>query len=169
MSYTYKYPRPMVTVDTVIFREKPGNSGLDLNDLEKSGLDFKSNPDYAKFEVLLIQRKNYPYEGLWALPGGFVDMDETLEKAALRELEEETGLTGVELKQLHTFSSVERDPRGRNIGIAFYGFTSYNNSKVKAGDDASDAKWVLINQLPELAFDHQEMVEMALQVSQSLT
>ncbi len=159
MSYTYKYPRPMVTVDAVVFREKPGKSGLDSKS-DKSGLDLKSNPDCV--EVLLIQRKNYPFEGMWALPGGFVDMDETLEKAAARELEEETGLTGVKLKQLHAFSSLERDPRGRNIGVAFYGFTSPNNSKVEAGDDASDARWFLINQLPELAFDHLEMVEMAL-------
>ena len=151
MSYTYKYPRPMVTVDAVVFR---------LEAIDKSGLDFKSNPDYA--EVLLIQRKNYPYKGMWALPGGFVDMDETLEKAVVRELEEETGLTGVELKQLHAFSSVERDPRGRNICIAFYGIASYNNSKVKAGDDAGDARWFGVNKLPELSFDHQEIVKMAL-------
>jgi len=163
MSFTYKYPRPMVTVDAVVFRQnkETGNeSGLDSKP-DKSGLDSKSNPDYV--EVLLIQRKNHPFKSMWALPGGFVDMDETLEKAATRELEEETGLTGVKLKQLHAFSSLERDPRGRNIGVAFYGFTLNSNSKVNGGDDAADAKWFNINQLPKLAFDHQEMVKMALE------
>jgi len=98
---------------------------------------------------------------MWALPGGFLDMDETLEKCAIRELEEETGLCGVKLKQLHAFSSINRDPRGRTIGVAFWGFTTIKNSKVEGFDDASEAKWFPINKLPILAFDHEEIIYMA--------
>ncbi|MCD4664135.1 MAG: NUDIX hydrolase [Bacteroidales bacterium] len=139
MPYTYEYPRPMVTVDAVVFRV---NDGL--------------------HEVLLIRRKNYPFEGMWALPGGFVDMDETVEEAVARELEEETGLSNVELKQLHTFSAIGRDPRGRNISVNFYCIIEMENSKVKAGDDAGDARWFPLDNLPKLAFDHDEVVNMAL-------
>ena len=139
MSYTYQYPRSAVTTDAIVFLEK------------KDGL-----------EVLLIQRKNNPYKEMWALPGGFVDMDETLEEGVVRELEEETGLTGIKLKQLHAFSTIDRDPRGRTIGVAFWGFTTNENSTVKGGDDASEAKWFSIDNLPQLAFDHREIVEMAL-------
>lgn len=139
MSYTYEYPRPMVTVDAVVFRQNEN-----------------------KPEVILIQRKNYPYEGMWALPGGFVDMDETVEEAVVRELEEETGLSNVELKQLHTFSAIGRDPRGRNISVNFYGIIEMKNSSVKAGDDAGDARWFSLENLPKLAFDHNVVVDMAL-------
>ena len=139
MSYTYEYPRPAVTTDAVVFLEK-GNA----------------------FEILLIQRKNEPFKDMWALPGGFVDMDETLEEGVVRELEEETGLKGVKLQQLHTFSTVDRDPRGRTIGTAFWGFTTKENSIVNGGDDASEAIWFSVENLPELAFDHQEIVDMAL-------
>ena len=139
MNYSYKYPRPAVTTDAVVFLEK------------KDG-----------WEVLLIQRKNNPYKEMWALPGGFVDMDETLEEGVVRELEEETGLKDIKLKQLHAFSTVDRDPRGRTIGVAFWGFTTNENSSVKGGDDARDAKWFPIDNLPKLAFDHQEIMDMAL-------
>ncbi len=139
MSYTYQYPRPAVTTDAIVFLKN--SSG---------------------FNVLLIQRKNNPYKEMWALPGGFVEMDETLEEGVLRELDEETGLTGIKLKQLHAFSTVDRDPRGRTIGVAFWGFTTNENSTVKGGDDASEAKWFSIDNLPQLAFDHREIVEMAL-------
>ena len=139
MSYTYEYPRPAVTVDAAIFRY----NGDDL-------------------EVLLIQRGNYPFKGDWALPGGFLDMDETLEEAIVRELEEETGLSNVELNQLFAFSTLGRDPRGRTITITFYGTVDMNNSKVKASDDARNAKWFPTKNLSKLAFDHQEMIEMAL-------
>ncbi|MBC8487766.1 MAG: NUDIX hydrolase [Bacteroidetes bacterium] len=139
MSYTYDYPRPMLTVDAVVFRQN-GN-----------------NP-----EVLLIRRKHYPFEGKWALPGGFVDMDETLEEAVVRELKEETGLKNVDLKQLHAFSTIDRDPRGRTISVIFFGFVDMENSTVIAGDDARDARWFDANEFPHLAFDHNKVVEMAL-------
>jgi len=135
MSYTYKYPRPAVTTDAIVFFEN--NDG---------------------WEVLLIRRKNNPFKEMWALPGGFVDMDETLEEGVVRELEEETGLTGIKLKQLHAFSTVDRDPRGRTIGVAFWGFTTEENSTVKGGDDAVQANWFLVGDLPQLAFDHEQIV-----------
>jgi 8-oxo-dGTP diphosphatase len=129
----------MVTVDAVVFRYRHGIR-----------------------EVLLIKRSNYPYEGMWALPGGFVDMEETLEEAIVRELEEETGLKGVELTQLHAYSEIYRDPRGRNISITFYCSTELHNSEVTGGDDAADARWFLIDQLPDLAFDHDKVIALAI-------
>lgn len=138
MAYTYKYPRPAVTVDAIIFRE---------------GKDGK--------EVLLIQRDNPPFQGMWAFPGGFVDMDETLEEAVKRELEEETSLKNIPLHQLHTFSSVNRDPRGRNIGTAFWGLLE-DDQNPEAGDDARKVRWVPIDKIPPLAFDHKEMLHMAI-------
>ena len=101
MSYTYDYPRPALTVDAVVFRKTT-----------------------KQLEVLLIQRKHYPFEGMWALPGGFVEMEETVEQAVVRELEEETSLKIEGLKQLHTFSELGRDPRGRTISVTFYGCCS---------------------------------------------
>jgi 8-oxo-dGTP diphosphatase len=139
MPFTYDYPRPMVTVDAVVFR-KNGTSN----------------------EVLLIKRGHYPYEGMWALPGGFVDMEETLEEAIVRELEEETGLKNVELWQLNAYSEIHRDPRGRNISITFYGIADLIDTTVTSGDDAADARWFNVDQMPELAFDHKKVVELAL-------
>ena len=139
MPYTYKYPRPALTVDAVVFKK---------SDKETS--------------VLLIERKNPPYKGKWALPGGFVDMDETVESAVARELLEETGITGVNLEQMHAFSAVERDPRGRTVSVVFWGVIT-NNETTRAGDDAAQAKWFSMNNLPDLAFDHQEIVAMALE------
>jgi len=139
MAFTYDYPRPMVTVDAVVFRKN--GSGT---------------------EVLLIKRGRYPYEGMWALPGGFVDMEETLEDAIVRELEEETGLKGVELIQLHAYSEIHRDPRGRNISITFYGVADSINTSVTGGDDAADARWFPVDILPALAFDHEKVIDLAL-------
>lgn len=136
-TFTYEYPRPVVTVDIIVFR----------NDM---------------CEVLLIRRKNEPFKGKWALPGGFMDMNETLEEAAIRELEEETGLQGIELKQLHAFSAVDRDPRHRTISVAFYGRLTDNNQSVKAGSDAGEAAWFKTDALPPLAFDHDKIFETAL-------
>ncbi|MEZ5199073.1 MAG: NUDIX hydrolase [Bacteroidales bacterium] len=139
MSYTYEYPRPMVTVDAIVFRKK------------ENGM-----------QVLLIKRKNDPYKGIWALPGGFVDMDETLEEAVVRELKEETNVRFDNLTQLHAFSAVDRDPRGRNIGVMFYGIIPHEKSFAKAGDDAQEAEWFFVNALPPLAFDHKKAIEMAI-------
>lgn len=132
MAYTYKYPRMLVTVDIIVF----------LNN-----------------KILLIQRKNEPFKGFFALPGGFVEMNETLKEAAARELFEETRLKGIELTQLAAFDKPDRDPRDRNISIVFYGFTTNENSLVLGGDDAENAQWISIDNLPQLAFDHNEIIE----------
>jgi 8-oxo-dGTP diphosphatase len=112
-------------------------------------------------QILLIERKKEPFRGQWAFPGGFVDMDETVEQAVVRELQEETGLTDIQLKQYHTFSAVDRDPRGRTVSVVFYGFAG-SNAKPKASDDAARACWHHLNQLPKLAFDHQQILREAL-------
>ncbi len=141
--YVYKYPRPAVTVDMVVFTFQE-----------------------AELRVLLIQRKNDPFGGAWALPGGFVDMDETLEEAATRELAEETGITDLYLEQLYTFGEPDRDPRGRVITVAYFMLLSLEQADqqtVCAGDDAGDARWWNIYALPKLAFDHQRIIEYALQ------
>ena len=137
--YCYSYPRPAVTVDIIILR----------------------NPCESP-EILLIQRLNHPFQNHWAIPGGFVDMDETLEQAAIRELEEETGLSEIILNQFKTYSAVNRDPRGRTISVVFMGLAQME-SKIMAGDDAKNACWYKINDLPPLAFDHSQIIEEALQ------
>ena len=138
MPFTYDYPRLALTVDAVVFRN---NNGVR--------------------EVLLIQRKHYPFEGMWALPGGFVDMEETCEQAIIRELKEETNLSISTLKQLHTFSALGRDPRGRTVSVTFFGIADLANSEVVGGDDANDARWFDLNDMPVLAFDHIDAVQMA--------
>lgn len=138
--YVYEWPRPMVTVDAVVFRLEPAA------------------------EVLLIKRYNEPYKDHWAFPGGFVEMDEELEDAAARELQEETGLRNVTLCQMHTFGTVGRDPRGRQITIAFFAIAEENADNIKGADDAAEAKWFDIGKLPEkLAFDHDRMAEMGIE------
>lgn len=130
--FCYQYPRPAFTVDAIIYNDN---------------------------KVLLIQRKNEPYIGKWALPGGFMDMNETPEMAVLRELQEETSLIFKELTQFKTYGEIERDPRHRTITTVFYG--NYKNAKyphIKAGDDAKNLKWFYINDLPELAFDHFKII-----------
>ena len=141
MSYTYEHPRPSLTVDCIIF-------GLDESDLLK---------------VLLIQRGRPPFQHSWALPGGFVQMEEDLQSAALRELEEETGLTNIFIEQLYTFGRKDRDPRGRVVSVAYYALVNLVNHPVKAASDAEGVKWFDIKALPELAFDHAEIVEKAIQ------
>lgn len=140
MSYTYEYPRPMVTVDALVFA---GN-----------------RPD---LKVLLIRRGNEPFKGQWALPGGFVDMDEPLFDAVVRELYEETGLQIVDFRQLHTFGSPGRDPRGRNITTVYI---SQIDAPLQptAGDDAAMAQWFSLDELPPLAFDHEDVIAMGLTV-----
>ncbi len=137
MSYCYNYPRPAVTADIIIIKKI----------------------DYQQF-VLLIERKHPPFEGTWALPGGFLDMNETLEEAALRELQEETGIIGVELKQFQTFSKVDRDPRHRTITTVFIGYANEKTAIPKAGDDAAKAEWFDLDSLPPMAFDHGVIMEM---------
>ena len=127
--YTYDYPRPAVTTDCVVF-------GFDGHDLK----------------ILLIERGLEPYKGAWAFPGGFLNMDETAEQGALRELREETGLDLNYLKQVGAFSDVNRDPRARVITIAFYALAK--KSSVRGGDDAARAQWFPIDDIPHLAFDH---------------
>jgi 8-oxo-dGTP diphosphatase len=140
MEFTYSYPRMLITVDALVFLK-----------------DDSSN----SHKILLIQRKNDPFQGSYALPGGFVEMDETLKDAATRELLEETGLKGVELTQLAAFDRIDRDPRDRNICIAYYGFTSSDNVDILGGDDAEKAEWFSMNNLPSLAFDHSDVIEFA--------
>ncbi|MGM9802736.1 MAG: NUDIX hydrolase [Muribaculaceae bacterium] len=135
-TYCYRYPRPCVTVDCVIF-------GYDL----------------AKLSVLLVQRANEPYQGLWALPGGFLEMTEDATQGALRELQEETGLQLVDLTQFHTFTAPSRDPRDRVISVAHYALTRLQ--PVKGNDDAACARWFELDKVPQLAFDHDRILSMA--------
>ena len=139
-TYTYEYPRPSVTTDCVIF-------GYDVKD----GLS-----------VLLIERGIEPYKGHWAFPGGFMRMDETTETGALRELKEETEFDVKKgfLEQLGCFSDVNRDPRGRVITIAYYALVQ--KGSVKGGDDAKNAQWYPIHEIPQLAFDHEKILRVAL-------
>lgn len=141
MKYSYEYPRPALTVDCVVF-------GLDL--LNKN------------LKILLIQRKLEPFRERWALPGGFVQIDETLEEAAGRELQEETGLAGIYLEQLAAFSAVGRDPRDRVVTVAFLALVKMNNLQLQADTDASDAAWFDFDNCPELAFDHEDILDMAI-------
>jgi len=129
LEYHYKYPHPSVTTDCVIF----GFDGTQLN-------------------VLLIERGIEPYKGCWALPGGFVRMNESADVCAKRELWEETGIKTASLRQFHTFSAPDRDPRERVITIAYYALVRL--SEVRGGDDAAKAQWFPIDQVPRLAFDH---------------
>jgi len=136
LKYHYKYPHPSVTTDCVIF----GFDGTRLN-------------------VLLIERGIEPYKGRWAFPGGFMKMDETAMQGAKRELKEETGLENAYIKQFHTFTDVNRDPRERVITIAYYALVRI--SEVKGGDDAARAAWFPLDQVPSLAFDHDKILREA--------
>lgn len=135
--FCYKYPHPAVTADCVIF----GFDGVAI-------------------KVLLIQRGIEPFEGRWAFPGGFMQMDETAEQCARRELEEETGLRNTTVEQFHTFSDVHRDPRERVITVAHYALVKL--SEVRGGDDAASAKWFALDEVPSLAFDHDQILRIAL-------
>ena len=138
-----KYKPISLTVDTLIFSKT-----------DRADRDIK---------LLLVKRKNPPFQNKWAIPGGFVNYDEELEIAAKRELEEETGVKNVSVKQLHTFGKIGRDPRGRTVSVAYLAFVDAEQVKIKAGDDAKEAQWFDISELPELAFDHQEIINFALE------
>ena len=138
MNYTYQYPHPAVTTDIVIFSVR----------------------DNA-LQVLLIKRGGEPYKGSWALPGGFVRIDESLDECAKRELHEEAGLEDVYLEQLYSFGKIGRDPRERVISVAYFTLTPSKHLNPSAGTDASDVKWFAISELPELAFDHAEIIRVA--------
>ena len=115
-----------------------------------------------KVFVLLIKRKNPPFQGKWALPGGFVEDDEPLDVAASRELEEETGIKNIQLQQLYTFGDPDRDPRGRAISVTYYAMIDASPQKLAAATDASEVQWFDIDNLPALAFDHQRILAMAI-------
>src|SRR5689334_3749401 len=139
MAYTYQYPRAALTVDCVVF-------GFDEGDLK----------------VLLIERGLEPFKGRWALPGGFVRVDETLDEAARRELQEEAGLANVFLEQLYTFGAVARDPRERVVSVAYYALVKLSDHRAKAATDAANASWFPVSKGPKLAFDHADILSTAL-------
>lgn len=136
--FTYEYPRPAVTVDCVVL-------GLDTDDLK----------------VLLVRRGVEPFRGAWALPGGFIRADESLDDAARRELAEETGIQEVFLEQLYTFGAPGRDPRGHVVTVAYYALAKLSDFRLTAATDAADARWHPLSALPALAFDHATIVETA--------
>lgn len=137
--FAYRYPRASVTADSVLFAER-------------DGLTF----------VLLIQRGNEPYKGYWAFPGGFLNMNETVNRCAERELEEETGIVLSGMQLVGIYSDVERDPRGRVITAAYAAITTM--PEAKAADDAADAQWWPLNELPKLAFDHEIILKDAMKM-----
>lgn len=134
-AYCYEFPRPAVTVDVVILSEE-------------------ENP-----RVLLIRRGKDPFVGMWAIPGGFVDMEEGLEEAARRELLEETGVQAERLEQFRTFGDPGRDPRGRTISVVYLARVDADNVEPRAADDATEAAWHRLERLPKLAFDHGEILK----------
>lgn len=132
--YTYDYPRPMVTSDVAVLR-------LELQP-----------------EILLVRRKHPPFEGHWALPGGFMEMEESLEDAARRELMEETGIRAGELIRFDSYDKPGRDPRGRTITQVFVMIWKEEMGLPRAGSDAARLNWFPLDRLPELAFDHGEII-----------
>jgi 8-oxo-dGTP diphosphatase len=138
--HSYQYPRAALTVDCVVF-------GLDVSDLK----------------VLLIQRKLEPFQHAWALPGGFVHVDETLDDAARRELAEEAGVTDVYLEQLYTFGALQRDPRERIVTVAYYALAKLSDHRIRAATDALGVGWFSLDELPALAFDHAHILELAVE------
>ena len=137
MAYTYKYPRPAMTADCIVITKE------------------------AKPKVLLIQRGDEPFKGCWAFPGGFMDMEETTEQCAIRELEEETGLKVGKVYQIGAYSKVDRDPRGRTVTVANLAIVDAPMA-VSGQDDAAKAEWWPLSTLPELAFDHYDIMQDAI-------
>lgn len=139
-SFCYEYPHPAVTTDIALFTVRDD-----------------------QLSILLIRRRAEPFQGCWALPGGFVDPDECLEDCALRELAEETGISGVYLEQLYTFGKPGRDPRERIISVAYYALAPYEVLAPVAGSDAAEVGWFALSALPSLAFDHADVIQLAQQ------
>ncbi len=137
--YCYSHPRPSVTVDVVCVACVEG-----------------------RWFVLLVRRSQCPFKDFWALPGGFVEIDEDIEEAARRELKEETGLDVRDVRQFYCFGRPDRDPRGRTISIGFIAICE-RKEEVRGGDDAKEARWFCVRELPELAFDHNEIVGKAME------
>jgi 8-oxo-dGTP diphosphatase len=138
--YNYEYPRPALTVDCIVF-------GLDAQ---------------QELKVMLIQRNIPAFLGQWAIPGGFVRIDETLEEAALRELQEETGIHHIFLEQLYTFGDLGRDPRDRTVTVAYFALINLVEQKIQASTDARAAEWFAISNIPQLAFDHNQILQIAI-------
>jgi 8-oxo-dGTP diphosphatase len=136
--HVYPYARPALAVDCVVF-------GLDQTELK----------------VLLIQRRLEPFQHAWALPGGFVRFNETLDAAARRELAEEAGVTDVYLEQLYTFGDLDRDPRDRVVTVAYYALAKLSDHRIRAATDAMGVGWFSLDELPRLAFDHAQIVDKA--------
>lgn len=139
-SFCYRYPHPAVTTDVVVFSIRD-----------------------QRLQLLLIRRGGEPFQGNWALPGGFLEIDEDLESCAKRELEEETGVSGVFLEQLYTFGAPGRDPRERVISVIYYALVPSTRLSLKAASDAANAAWYPLDELPELAFDHADIITLARQ------
>lgn len=140
-NHCYDYPRPALTTDIVVFTLRE-----------------------QQLQLLLIRRANPPHAGMWALPGGFLDMDEAIDRCAQRELEEETGISGVYLEQLYTFGAPQRDPRGRVISVAYYALVpEHRLPRPRAASDAAEVAWFPVNALPKLAFDHGDIITLAQQ------
>lgn len=137
MPYTYDYPRPMLTVDAIIYK---------IN-------------NNSETELLLIKRRNAPFKDKWALPGGFVDSNEDLIDAVKRETYEETNLKDLKFMQFKAFGTPGRDPRGHTVSVVFYADITNTNQTVKAGDDAKEYNWFSLKNLPDLAFDHHEIIK----------
>ncbi len=144
MSYTYDYPHPAVTVDVVVFTGRDDDSS-----------------------VLLIRRGQDPFKGMWALPGGFVDIDEGLEEAARRELKEETGVDVADLEQVGAFGDPDRDPRERIITVAYCAVVAAESLQPRAASDAREARLFSMKDLPELACDHREIIRKAFDLSRA--
>jgi len=149
--YSYQYPRAAITTDAIVFVKGTGS----LTYEKEISNDKAGNEEN---HVLLIQRGHEPFKNLWALPGGFIEMGETLETACKRELNEETGLKVNKMAQFRTYDAIARDPRHRTISVVYY-CQLEKREKVKGGDDAAKADWFAVSTLPELAFDHKHIIE----------
>lgn len=153
------YERPSVTVDVVVFAMV---GCLDAAD-EENGAGHTASVDRPELRVLLVRRRHWPFQGCWAIPGGFVGIDESLDAAARRELEEETELRDVYMEQLYTFGAPQRDPRTRVISVAYYALLPGEAQEARAADDAAEAQWFPVHALPDnLAFDHDHILDVAL-------